>query len=379
MEQIIAKLENDVRNELHSVMGMLELIARGPLTQAQSEYLRSCKASADHLLRSIQNVSAFLSSDADAARTAIFDLHEVLANLTNLMKALAARKGLNLSLEIRPGVPTRIAGDPDRLQDILVRLLDNAIRFTDHGEVRLIVTEATSKSTEVRLQFDVCDTGPGIANDIVARLSNPLSEEVALSGLGLPIVRKLVLSMNGDLTIASEEGGGSHVTVGAPFRTLPADDSVAEHCTPNTIPPLNILVAEDSDDSYYVLEGYLREQQHRLTRAVNGVRAVELFTTGQYDLVLMDIHMPDMDGYAATRAIRTWETGCARARVPIVVLSSDSPATQIQNGAKVGCSAYLTKPVSHAALVNVLNRYTVRTSNAGDKRTMELHRDSKDR
>jgi len=120
---------------------------------------------------------------------------------------------------------------------------------------------------------------------------------------------------------------------------------------------LNILIAEDSDRSYYVLESYLEGEPHRLTRAQDGATAVERFKTGGYDLVLMDVHMPVMDGYAAARAIREWETTDGRARVPIVVLSSDSPETQRENGARVGCSGYITKPASKVAVLSALKRF----------------------
>ena len=357
VERIVAKLENDARNELHSVMGMLELIAQAPLTQAQSDYLRACKASTDRLLRSVQNVSAFLAPDTEKAQISGFDLYELVADSATLMEALAQRKGLALTHEIRPDVPRQVAGDRDRLQDVLIRLLDNAIRFTSCGRIQLAVSPAQQSFPELGVQFDVCDTGPGIPAEVVEHLSKPLTEYKAWQGLGLPIVRSLVLSMGGDLSFRSQEAGGARVTVSLPFRTAASAANGAEEVAAGGTPALNILVVEDSDDSYYVLEGFLREDKHHLTRATTGTLAVELFKNGQYDLVLMYVHMPDMDGYSATRAIRTWETGCARARVPIVVLSSDSPATQVRNGAKVGCSSYLTKPVSKAALSSLLKRF----------------------
>jgi len=362
--QIIAKLENEVRNGLHSVMGTLELIGQGPLTPAQSDYLRACKASTDHLLRSVQNVSIFCSSETEDARVSLFSLHEAMSDLMNLMEPLARRKGLALSCEIRPGVPNRLLGDRDRLQDILIRLLDNAIRFTGQGKIQLILAEVPQNSPEHQIQFQICDTGPGIPADVINRLSNALSEHSLAEGLGLPIVRKLVLNMAGDLSIDSENGVGSRVTVSLAFQPA-TDDSIKAVVPSGATVPLNILVAEDSDDSFYLLEYYLRQREHHLTRAVNGARAVELFKTGNYNLVLMDIHMPDMDGYSAARAIRMWETGLARARVPIIVLSSDSSATQLQNGAKVGCSGYLTKPVSRGALISVLDRYAAWTERHG--------------
>ena len=360
---MITKLENDARNELHSVMGMLELIAEGSLTQLQYDYLRACRSSADRLLRRVQDVSEFLSPESERSQICDFDLREAIASVTCLMETLAQRKGLSLTCESRLNTSRWVAGDRDRIQNILFRLLDNAIRFTDHGQVQLVVTKARQDSTGLGVQFDVCDTGPGIPADTIARVLSLPSENLAWHGLGLPIVRKFVLAMGGDLWIRDREGGGSCVSVSLPLKvastsaTPRATETASVDCDQGPAAPVNILVAEDSDDSYYVLESYLRDQHYQLTRAVDGTRAIEMFKTGHFDLVLMDVHMPGLDGYSATRAIREWETRGIRARIPIVILSSDSPRTQIQNGAKVGCSGYLTKPVSKIALLKVLRQY----------------------
>jgi CheY-like chemotaxis protein len=360
MDWLTAKLENDGRNELHSVMGMLELIAEGPLTPSQSNYLGACRSSADRLLRTIQNVSMLMSQETkEEGEISDFDLQEIVGGVTSLMAVIAKRKGLSLACEIPTNVPRRVAGDRKRLEDILFRLLDNAVRFTDRGLVQVLVS-AIPEESKIWIQFDICDTGPGIPTDIIASLTGPISEEIVWQGLGLPIVRKVVAGMGGKLSIGSQERGGARVTVSLPF-IKPANLSPIEYCDteeedPKVDLPLSILVAEDSDDSYYVLEAYLGEH-HRLTRALDGMHAIEMFKTGHYDLVFMDIHMPGVDGYSATRAIREWESQGTRARIPIVVLSSDSPKTQIHHGAKAGCSAYLTKPVSRAALFAVLNRY----------------------
>jgi CheY-like chemotaxis protein len=175
--------------------------------------------------------------------------------------------------------------------------------------------------------------------------------------------------MGGELSIARLDAGGSCVTTLLPYESagLSLSATVESHesdrLTPGSqhaVPPLNILMADDSDDSFYVIEAYLQGQGHQLARAVDGSQAVELFKSGNYDLVLMDVHMPAMDGYAATLAIREWETTSGRARVPIVVLSSDSADTQRQHGAVVGCSGYLTKPTSKAALMASLKRFAPR-------------------
>jgi CheY-like chemotaxis protein len=338
-------------------MGMLELIAEGPLGPSQSNYLRACRSSADRLLRTIQNVSVLLSQESIEGHISDFNLQETVQGVTGLMEVLAQRKGLDLACEIPTSAPSRVAGDREHLEDILFRLLDNAVRFTDHGRVQVLVSAIPENPNWI--QFDISDTGPGIPPHIVASLTGPISKETVWQGLGLPIVYKLVAGMGGTLKIGSHEPGGACASVCLPF-VEPADPRPIENQTgekdPRTALPLNILVAEDSDDSYYVLEAYLGEHL-RLTRAVDGAQAIERFKAGHYDLVFMDIHMPGVDGYAATRAIRQWESRGTRARIPIVVLSSDSPKTQMHHGAKAGCSAYLTKPVSKAALLTVLKRY----------------------
>ena len=363
MEQLVAQLENDARNELHSVMGMLELIAEGPLTQLQYDYLRACRSGADRVLRTVQNVSEFLSPESEQAQVCDFDLHQAVASVTSLMETLAQIKGLTFTCEIRLSTPLWVAGDRDRIQDILFRLLDHAIRVTNQGQVQMIVTRSSGDSTGIGVQFDVCDTGPEISADTIAGILGPSPENLARHGLGLLIARKLARAMGGELSIGARAGGGSCVSVSLPFEAAPSP-ATPGGTEPEPVDvdqgpavPLNILVAEDSDDSYYVLESYLQGQPYQLTRALDGTRAIEQFKTGRFDLVLMDVHMPGTDGYCATRAIREWETTATRARIPIVVLSSDSPRTQIQNGARVGCSGYLTKPVSKAALLKVLSRY----------------------
>lgn len=361
MGQLAAKLENDARNELHSVMGMLSLIAEGPLTETQYGYLRACRTGADHLLRTIQNFSEFLSPEKEPAHIAPFDLKEAIANVTSWIETLAQRKGLGFTFEAHLDAARWVAGDRERIQDILFRVLDNAVRFTDQGHVQLTATEVPHVPTGIMVHLDVCDTGPGIPAEIIAWVSSPCWENLVQNGLGLPIARKLALSMGGQLTIGSREGGGSRVIVSLPLAPASPVPSATEasHADGKSGPPtpMNILVAEDSDDSYFVLASYLTGQPFQLTRALDGVSAVELFKNGLFDLVLMDVHMPGADGYSVTRAIREWETTGARARVPIVILSSDSPKTQIQSGAKVGCSGYLTKPVTKAALLEVLRRY----------------------
>jgi len=366
MERAIAKLNENARNELHSIMGMLELVAEGPLTESQYKNLLIIRSSADRLLRSIEDVTQFVSPSTQQPRLSAFDLPSVVADTSALMGDLARLKGLTFTFEIRSGTPTRVMSDRECIEDILVRLMDNSLRFTEKGGFDLTVSQGTNASVRPRLNFIICDTGPGIPGDTIARVMNPAAPDHLKDGLGLPLVHKLVLRMGGDLHIDRSDGGGTRITVSVPFEMPEASDSpevpYSEAQSYGQIRPLEILIAEDSDESYYVIESYLDGEGHQLTRAQNGVSALDWFKKGDFDVVLMDIHMPVMDGYSATRAIREWETTNGRPRVPIVVLSSDSLETQRENGAKAGCSGYITKPASKAAVLNSIRRFAATRS-----------------
>lgn len=364
MQNLIEKLERDTRDEMHSIMGMLEVIAEGPLTDSQYEHLRTCRSSADRALRSVQNVYQLVCPEAGHPRVDEIDLQELVSDTVCLMEELAQRKGLSFKATIGSDTPTRITGDRHRIEDVLVRLIDNSVRFTDQGWIELTLIKCAKVSGTPRIDFIVSDSGPGIPERTITRAMNPAAPEHFEDGLGLPIVHQLVREMGGELSMCGLDGGGSLVTVSLPFKILEVSGSpvprVADRAQGqlgDLVRPLNILIAEDSDQSYYVIESYLDGQGHQLTRAPNGAMAVDAFKHGGYDLVLMDVHMPLMDGYAATRAIREWETTDGRARVPIVVLSTDSLETQRQNGAQAGCSGYITKPASKAAVLSSLKRF----------------------
>lgn len=364
MRHLIEKLERDTRDEIHSIMGMLELIAEGPLTDSQYAQLRTCRSSADRALRTIQNVYEFACPEEGNPGLEQIDLQEVVSDTVCLMEELARRKGLNFRTTIGSDTPAQVRGDRHRLDDVLVRLIDNSIRFTDKGWIELALARCAKVSGAPGIDFIVSDSGPGIPEDTIIRAMNPAAPEHFEDGLGLPIVHQLVREMGGELSLCRMEGGGSRVTVSLPFQILEGSLSPEAGVTDRTdgqsaepVRPMNILIAEDSDQSYYVIESYLDGQGHQLTRAANGSMAVDTFKRGAYDLVLMDVHMPLMDGYAATRAIREWETTDGRARVPIVVLSTDSLDTQRQNGAQAGCTGYITKPASKAAVLNSLKRF----------------------
>jgi CheY-like chemotaxis protein len=246
-----------------------------------------------------------------------------------------------------------VHGNARLLQDLLRRTIETAARMAPGGEVKLHVKAAG----EDAFAFEVTASAAGGA------LSDP--EFATADGLGsvlaLSIVRKRLDRLGGELTTEVE---GNHATLRMtiPFRSAAGpdpgwDDASGTRWAEDAGAPLNLLIAEDSDDSYFLLEAYLATEGHKLTRALDGAQALELAKSGRYDFIVMDIKMPVMDGYTATRLIREWETEQGRARLPILLLSAEEAARQMRIGANAGCSGYLTKPATKAQVLAALSYY----------------------
>jgi CheY-like chemotaxis protein len=247
----------------------------------------------------------------------------------------------------------------------LRRILDNSIKFTATGGIELSVKSASpGGSAWALITFEVRDTGPGFTSDILAELDSPADSP--RTGLGLSIVQARLSDLKGELRIPSSSSDGTMVQVCLPLKVA-ACASPAEHSgnpgdrtRTEAIPPLRLLVVEDSDDSFNLFQVYVKGQGHTVSRAFNGSEAVEMVKNNDYDLIMMDIDMPVMNGYAATRTIREWETLERRIRIPIVLLSAESASSQRRLGASAGCSGYLTKPVPKEVVLKALYYFSSR-------------------
>jgi CheY-like chemotaxis protein/anti-sigma regulatory factor (Ser/Thr protein kinase) len=267
---------------------------------------------------------------------------------------------------VAPGTPRAIVGDPTRLRQVLVNLLANAIKFTERGSVAVSV----ERGREDALLFAVTDTGIGIPDTQLAAIFESFSQADASvtrryggTGLGLSISRQLVELMGGRLRVESEVGRGSTFSFTLPFVATelpaPAEPTTSKESMDVPPRPLRILLADDGADNVALVQAYVKSMPWRLEVAENGKEAVYKVTSeGPWDLVLMDMQMPVLDGYAATRAIRQWEVSHGAPATPIVALTAYALKQEIEKSLAAGCTAHLTKPMRKAALLSTVRTVT---------------------
>lgn len=244
------------------------------------------------------------------------------------------------------------------IETALYRLVDNSVAFTERGSITIAVKFENLDAQSGNISIEVGDTGPGIAQDVLDDLQRPVSE-MRSRGLGLRLARKHLAAIAGHLEVLASGIQGATLAIVFPV-TIPSQDSIDESIPkdPSRSPALRLLVAEDSDDSFAIFETYVKDEGHQVIRAINGAEAVDKFKSGSFDMVVMDVNMPVMDGYTATRTIREWETQQGRARLPILLLSADDAGRQKRIGSAAGCSGYLTKPTPKQELLRALGHYS---------------------
>ncbi len=357
----LATMSHEIRTPLNGILGMAQAMERDALPDRQRTRLAVIRSSGQTLLEILNDVLDL--SKIEAGKLVLeeveFDLEAMMQDVRHCFATLAREKGLDFVVD--PGEAGGVyRGDPTRVRQVLFNLVSNAMKFTDAGAVQL---EAWCDDGKLTLQ--VSDTGIGIVADKQATIFGKFNQADASttrrfggSGLGLSICRDLVELMGGTISVASRPGYGSTFTVTLPLeRVGEASEEVADAAARGDAPNLSglrILAAEDNPTNQLVLKALLSGLGVEPTIAANGEEAVDAWSQGQWDLILMDVQMPVMDGLAAARAIREREAETGRRRTPIVALTADAMSHQEQACLAAGMDGRLTKPIDVAQLFEVV-------------------------
>ncbi len=361
--EFLAVMSHEIRTPMNGVLGMAHLLLDTPLGEAQRRQVETLRDSGQALLTILNDILDFSKMEAGRLELVAedFDLERVITSVTALMTPRAREKKLGLHASLAPDVPTALRGDAGRLRQVLLNLVGNALKFTDAGQVRLDVALAGPPAERVPLTLAVRDTGIGIAPEAQERLFEEFTQldtsatrRFGGTGLGLAISRRIVRAMGGDIGVESRPGTGTAFTVSIALERAHAP-LTAEAEAPPVVAPMRILLAEDNEVNRQVALGLLARQGHAVDVVADGAAAVEAARRGGYDVILMDVHMPVMDGIEASRVIRRF--GDDAGRVPIVALSASVMKDETDLCFEAGMNEFLAKPIDPDALVRALARH----------------------
>jgi PAS domain S-box-containing protein len=370
--RFLAVMSHEIRTPMNAVLGIFELLNDSPLDDNQQELIRTGRESSELLLSIINDILDFSKMDADKLKLeqVPFDLHQVLSQSTELLRNQAHQKDLSMILQIDDHLPRYAKGDPVRLRQILINLINNAVKFTEKGGVQIRTRVENNQGQTFRMYCEVQDTGIGIPRALQQNLFEEFSmvdqshsRSTGGTGLGLAISKRLVQLMGGDIGIESLPNVGSvfrfHIELQGANPSEIAQSiglaSLAIHTT-----DIRILLAEDNSANRRVIEAMLKKSGLSVDIVPDGYAALQAVSVKPYDLVLMDISMPRMDGIAATRAIR--HLVGPPAQTPIVAITAHTLSGDRDRFLSAGMNDYLSKPINKGALLACIKRWVKETS-----------------
>lgn len=357
-QKFLSNMSHEIRTPLNAIIGLSEILMMENPKEEQVDLLKSIKFSGENLLVLINDILDY--SKIEEGKIKIektpFHIQQLLANLKNTFKVRAETKKLKFKMTVDPQIPAILLGDPHRLSQILVNLIDNAFKFTEKGFIEVGVEKVADTNTKMEVRFSVKDSGIGISKDEQDRIferfeqaKTDTTRKYGGSGLGLAIIRNLLKLQETDIQVRSTPGKGSefYFIMSFDFDKAIDMDNISGFSdmeeSGNQKAGTRILLVEDNEMNMKVARRFLERWNYITDTAENGAEAFEKFKINSYDLILMDLHMPEMDGWEATKAIRS--SGLTSSHeIPIIALTADVMIDDLDKLYDAGMNDYITKP-----------------------------------
>lgn len=367
--QFLANISHEIRTPLNGIIGMSQILTKTDLGNKQKEYLDILINSSDSLLSLVNDILDFSKIEAGQSELELndFNLKELLIDVSNIIENKAEEKGLEFKLEIGTNVPEFVNGDNYKLKQIILNLAKNAIKFTNKGMVKILVSTLESTKKYHRISFKVSDTGIGIKQNNIGNLFEGFSQldptttrNYGGTGLGLAISKKLVEMMDGEISASSRFGEGSEFTF--QVKLLAAKErnlfSNIEDLTPKS--HLSVLLAEDNLVNQKITEFSIKQIGYNIDIANNGLEAIEKYRNNVYHFILMDLQMPIMNGFDATIEIRKiQEADTEREHIPIIALTANATKEDRRRSFDAGMDGFMSKPFNPIELRKLLVKLSV--------------------